>query len=139
MWGPEPPHDCFTGSTRDFTARAGGTGGKYFGEPLVPVPCPICGLGFQRSSVLKLHAIEAHGISLEPRRPTRTRLRRFRRWSGRSGRTSIWLFIPVNALAAMLVAQITATVLDPAVGYWTFVVAMAPTAMRLVGSRPHDQ
>ena len=136
--GPSDPWvtDASTAGTwttpgRDFTDRAGGVGGQYFGDPLAAVPCPICGIGFQRSSVLKVHALEEHGIILDGRPKKRRRRRRSGTFFGRHGRMSIWLFLPLNGLVAMTAATITLR-LQPAIAYWVFAVAMAPTAIRVI-------
>lgn len=133
-----PSNGSWTSAPRDFTDRAGGAGGQYFGDPLAAVPCPICGIGFQRSSVLKVHALEEHGIVLEARPKKRGRRRRRRgSFFGAGAGMSIWLFIPLNALVAVLAATVTMR-LQPAITYWVFAVAMAPTAVRVI-SRDDDR
>jgi len=127
---------AWTSARPDFTDRAGGVGGQYFGDPLEAVPCPICGLGFQRSTVLKVHALEEHGIILDAKPKKRRRRRRAGSFFGTRGRTSIWLFVPLNALLAITAATVTGRV-QPTIAYWVFAVAMAPTAIRVI-NRDHD-
>jgi hypothetical protein len=113
----------------------GWAGGPGVGAPgwQDPMPhartsCPLCGAPFGRLEDLVQHARLAHQVHLDPR-PRRARRRR-----SFLPRVSLWFLIPVNMLAALIVATVTMGLGWPELSYGFFGLAMAPTLMRLINS-----
>jgi hypothetical protein len=103
------------------------------------VPCPMCGRPYYRREHLRAHVRDAHA-HLDPNPAPRPRRRRRRapRWVRRWEFVSIWVVLPLNALAAAILAVAIAPLAHD-FSLYVFAVAMAPTCMRLVNSGPRDE
>jgi curved DNA-binding protein CbpA len=99
--------------------------------------CPMCGAPLATGTALRTHVAAAHDVHLDPRLRPQRRRRRRRPLSGLAFH-SPWALLPVNALAALVVATAAGQLThDLMFARWTFVLGMAPTIIRTL-TRGHD-
>ena len=114
------------------TGRAEGADRSADGDDTPSAPCPWCGERFERAVELKDHVFTTHDLRLDRRVRGGLFGGRIHRCVQAAARLPLWAVLPVNALAAAVVATVVTAPTNETLGWWAFAVVMAPSAVTVL-------